>query len=225
MAVEYTIISIGALSHNPLWGEAAAVRTSHATTTLVEAGKRLILVDPSLPASALAARFNERTGKQPADVTDVFLTTLRPVHRRGLEAFDRAQVWTHQYELDSYHAHLHALLDSSIRLGGEDRRAVEEDLRLLERIKPAPEKFDEQVGLYPLAGASVGSAGLMLTPVTETIIIAGDAAPTAGHVQVARVWDGCVDTEAAMESLKDLLEVADIVVPGHDNIMLVRRQW
>jgi len=39
------------------------------------------------------------------------------------------------------------------------------------------------------------------------------------------VWDGCVDTEAAMESLKDLLEVADIVVPGHDNIMLVRRQW
>ena len=35
MPVEYRIISIGTLSHNLLWKEAAAVRTPHATTSLV----------------------------------------------------------------------------------------------------------------------------------------------------------------------------------------------
>ena len=35
MSVEYRVISIGALSHNRLWGETAAVRTAHATTTVI----------------------------------------------------------------------------------------------------------------------------------------------------------------------------------------------
>ena len=102
MSVEYTIISIGALSRNRLWGESAAVRTAHATTTLVCDGERRILIDPSLPAPALAARFNERTGLALGDVTDVFCTTLRPVHRRSIEVLGHAHWWVNEPELDSY---------------------------------------------------------------------------------------------------------------------------
>ena len=225
MSVEYCIVSIGTLSHNRLWGEAAAVRTSHATTTVVRDQGRTILVDPSLPPAVLAARYNERTGGQLADVTDVFCTTLRPVHRRGIAAFDEAAWWAGETEIETYRSHLTGLLDSAARLDGEDVNAIEADLALLGRFAAAGESFTRQVQFYPLLGASPGSSGLLLTPPTSTIVIAGDAAVTAGHVQEAQVWKGCTDPEAAMASLTDLLELADVIVPGHDNVMFAPGRW
>lgn len=224
MSVEFTVVSIGALSHNRLWGEGAAVRTPHATTTYVEHAGRRIVVDPSLPVAALAARFDERTGKKLSEVTDVFCTTLRPVHRRGIEVFGGAKWWAAEQELAAYRSHLEGLLESAERLSGEDAGTIQADLKLLERFGPAPDKFGEQVSLYPLAGASVGSTGLLLTPPTMTIAVAGDAAVTRAHIERGQVWEGSADAEAAIESLRDLLEVADIIIPGHDNLTLTPRQ-
>ena len=64
-AIRFDIISIGTLSRNRLWNEREPVRTPHATTTLIRAGDRRILVDPGLPPPALAARLFERTGMRP----------------------------------------------------------------------------------------------------------------------------------------------------------------
>ena len=225
MSVEYHIISIGALSHNRLWGESAAIRTAHATTTVVCEGDRTILVDPSLPGPALAARFNERTGKTLDDVTDVFCTTLRPVHRRGIQALDGAKWWAAEAEIQWYRGHISAMLDAADRLSPENAAAARADLDLLERFEAAPEKFTRQVQVYPLPGATEGTAGLLLTPATTTIVIAGDAALTAEHVIRGQVWKGCTDTEAAMTSLQEMLELADVIVPGHDNLMLAPGQW
>ena len=225
MTVEYCIISIGALSHNRLWGESAPLRTSHATTTLVSTGKRLILVDPSLPAPALGARFNERTGKSLADVTDVFCTTLRPVHRRSIAAMPQATWWVSEAELESFRQGLKDLLESAGRLKSDEAGAIEADLKLMDRFRPAPDKFDEQVSLYPLAGPSPGGAGLLLTPATSTVVIAGDAALTGEHVHRAQVWEGCSDPHGAIESLRDVLELADVIIPGHDNLLLVPQRW
>lgn len=218
--MDYRVISIGTLSHNHVWGESGAVRTSHATTTLVEAGEQRILVDPSLPEAALAARFNERTGKTLAAVTDVFCTTLRPVHRRALEALAQANWWVMEEEIESYRDHLAHLRESAQRLSADDARQLEAELKLLQKFKPAPETLAPQVQLYPLKGASVGSAGLLLTPAMQTVLIAGDAAITADHVQRGQIWEGCADTQQAMETLEDILQVADIIIPGPDNIML-----
>ncbi|MCY2925217.1 MAG: MBL fold metallo-hydrolase [Planctomycetota bacterium] len=223
MSVDFRVISLGTLSRNRLWGEGTAVRTAHATTTLVTAGKRRILVDPGLPGQILAARYNERTGGRLEDVTDVFCTTLRPAHRRGLEAMPHAKWWCGETELESYAQHLEALAESAGRLAGEDAGAIGEERKLIGRFLGAPEKFDEMVGLYPLAGPSVGSAGLLLTPPARTILIAGDAALTIEHVERGQAWEGCADAEAAMESLQDMLEVADLIVCGHDNVMLAPR--
>ena len=225
VSVEYFVISIGALSHNRLWGEGGAIRTAHATTTLVRADKRTILVDPSLPAPALAARLDERTGKKLSDVTDVFCTTLRPVHRRSVQALSHANWWVGEEELRWYRDVLESLRESAVRLSPEDTANIENDLALLERFRPAPEKFDAQTHFYPLTGPSPGSAGLLLTPPITTIIIAGDAALTAEHVESAQVWEGCTDTGAAKQSLADLLELADVIVPGHDNVMFSPRRW
>ncbi len=225
MAVEYCVISIGTLSHNRLWGEAAPVRTAHATTTLVADGKRLILVDPSLPSPAIEARFFERTGKRLVEVTDVFCTSLRPVHRRSIEALPHAAWWAAEAELVAYRDALGTMLDSAGRLESEDADRARGELKLIERFKPAPDKFSPQVDLYPLPGPSPGSAGLLLTPQTATIIIAGDAALTGEHVLRAQVWEGCGDREKALESLRDILEMADVIVPGHDNVMFSPQRW
>jgi len=226
MSVEFCVVSIGTLSHNRLWGEGGPVRTAHATTTYIDDGRRRILVDPSLPAGALAARFNERTGKTIADVTDVFCTTLRPVHRHSIEAFRDATWWVNEVELQRYHSHLEGLLGSAGRLSDIDARAAEADLKLLERFRPAPEKFGPQISLYPLEGPSAGSAGLLLTPPVMTIAIAGDAALTEEHIRRGQVWQGSGDAEAAGQSLQDLLEIADVIVPGHGNITIApRANW
>ena len=98
--MEFTVISIGTLSKNPLWQERSAVRTSHSTTTLIRSAGAVILVDPSLPAQILEARLFERTGLKPEAITHVFLTNLKPVHRRGLDLFPKAIHWAGEMELD-----------------------------------------------------------------------------------------------------------------------------
>ncbi|MCD6303824.1 MAG: hypothetical protein J7M21_02540 [Planctomycetes bacterium] len=225
MSLEYCVVSIGTLARNRLWGESVEVRSSHATTTAVFDAGRVILVDPSLPSAALGPVFNERTGKRLDDVTDVFCTTLRPVHRRSIRAFPEAAWWAHEDELAYYRRELQDRLDSAGRLDPQQAEAVREELKLLEAFRPAPERFSRQVTVYPMKGASAGSAGLLLTPATTTIVIAGDAAVTAEHVQHGQVWRGCADLAAAAASMRDLLELADVIVPGHDNVMLVPSRW
>ncbi|MDY6913815.1 MAG: MBL fold metallo-hydrolase [Planctomycetota bacterium] len=225
MTVEYCVISIGALSHNRLWGESAPVRTAHATTTLLRDEERVILVDPSLPAPVLAARLGERVGVGMADVTDVFCTTLRPVHRRAVEALASAAWWTGELELESYRAHLSSLAESAERLGDDDLRAVEADLKLLERFQPVPDRLTRQVHYFPLPGASPGSAGLLLAQPASSILIAGDAALTIEHLRRGQIWQGCAGHQAARESLSNMLEVADLIIPGHDNITPAPSRW
>lgn len=225
MSVEFTVVSIGALSSNPFWKEVPGVRTPHATTTLVRDGERLILVDPSLPAAALASRLVERTGLSPQAITDVFCTTLRPVHRRSIELFRHARWLCCEQELAAYQEHLETLAQSAGRADGEAGKAVLADLALVQRFQPAPDKLTPAVHLYPLPGPSVGLAGLLLAGAVRTAIVAGDAALTREHVLAGRVWSGCADTTSAMSSLVDLIEIADVIVCGHDNYMLSPTRW
>ncbi len=225
MGVEFRIVNIGTLSSNPFWNEAPGVRTAHATTTLVRDGDRRILVDPSLPPATLAARLYERSGLSPEDITDVFCTTLRATHRWGIAAFGSARWLCHEPELQAARGHLEALDDSARRIEKDFVEDIQAELKLLERFQPAPDKLTPGVHLYPLPGPSAGSAGLLLATPTQTIMVAGDAAVTSEHVEAGRVWGGCADVEAAMESLQEIVEIADIIVCGHDNVMLSPTRW
>ena len=224
MTVECRVISIGALSHNRLWGEAAEVRTAHATTTVVVDGDRTILVDPSLPSAILAARFNERTGKHLTDVTDVFCTTLRSVHTRGVTALPQANWWASEVEIEATLGALETARITAARIA-DDVTPVTDQIAILQRFRPAPERFGPQTQFYPLTGPSAGSAGLLLTPPARTVLVAGDAAVTREHLESGQVWEGCADIQAAMETLTDLIEVADVVVCGHDNLVVLSRDW
>jgi len=229
MTVEYKVISIGTLSKNFFWGEKEAVRTPHATTTLVVSGEKRILVDPALPPQVLNARLFERAGIHNKDITAVFLTTFRSAHRGALEAYDHAKWYIHEKEKEYAQAHLEDMYRRSKCSNHEHehdhkelddyRKRVAGDLQLLERCQPAPEKLANQVELFPSPGASAGCCGLLLTPPVGVIVVAGDAIINSDYLINGRVWEESLDLKLAQQSMADILEVADVIVPGHDNVI------
>jgi len=215
--MEIIIVSIGTLSKNPFWNEKQPVRTSHATTTLVRQEKSNLLVDPSLPLSALEPRLFERSGLRPADITHIFLTNWRPVHRRALASFPNAVWWVNQAEHEAAEA---ALAEALHRADGnpEAQRLIRDELSLLRKTTLAPDELLENIDLFPLPGYTPGQSGLLLTEPTRTTILAGDAVPTAAHFLAGQVFQESYDLDKAKDSLMEMYEIADLIIPGHDNL-------
>lgn len=216
--MDYRIISIGTLSRHELWNEPGETRTPHATTTLIRSGDRTILVDPGLPPQVITARIGERSGLKPEDITHVFLTNFRPAHRWGLPAFEAAEWLISGVEREfiepSLIAHIKNDTDS------KTQEILEQEIALLQRCQPAPDRLADQVDLFPLPGFTPGTCGLLLSLMNSTAVIASDAVATAEHLEQGRVLRGAADVDAARESLTETLEIADVIVPGHDNLLL-----
>lgn len=218
-ALRFDIISIGTLSRNLLWHETTPVRTPHATTTLVRAGDRNILVDPGLPGVVLAARLFERTGMRPEQIDTIFLTNFRPAHRAGLDQFGHARILICEHEQQASRQYLESILDDA-PLADVDRRLMEDELAILNRCHPAPDKIADSVDLFPLYGFTPGTCGLLLTLPTVTIIVAGDAVATEEHFLAGQALPDAYDINASLESLGEVYEIADLVIPGHGNVFL-----
>ena len=214
-SVRLDVISIGAMSRNRLWNETQRVRTGHATTSLIRSEKKNIIVDPGLPPPAITARLYERTSLKPEQIDMVFLTNLRPSHRAGLAAFSKAKIFVHEREQEAAIDHLQRQLEHAT---DEDRVALAMEVKLIESMKPAADKFAEQVDLYPLFGYTPGTCGLLIAATTSTILIASDAVPTLDHFLAGQLLPDTFDMEAAQESMREVYEIADLIVPGHDNI-------
>lgn len=215
--IRFDIISIGTLSRNRLWGESQAVRSPHATTTLIRSGKRTILVDPALPAPALAARLFERTGLQPEQVDTVFLTNFRPAHRAGISLFEDAKVFIHEVEQQAMRQHLERMMNEAPE-EDVDRKYLRQELELLEQIKPGDDAIAPLVDLFPLPGYTPGTCGLLLKMPTTTVLLAGDAVPTQDHFLAGQVLPDSYDIKAAQEAMGEVYEIADVIIPGHDNV-------
>jgi len=213
------IISIGTLSRNLLWGESQPVRTPHATTTLIRVGNRRILVDPALPPQILGARIFERTGLKPNQIDTVFLTNFRPAHRAGISMFAHAKLLINENEQAWTHQQLSKLIEQA-PTEDIDRKTVENELRLLETLRPADDKLVENVDLFPLAGYTPGTCGLLVSSALTSTLITGDAVPSLDHFLAAQVLPDSFDIAAAQESLREVYEIADAIVPGHDNLFV-----
>jgi glyoxylase-like metal-dependent hydrolase (beta-lactamase superfamily II) len=215
------IISIGCLDAHPLWDEREPVRTGHATTTLVRAGSRAILIDPGLPAPIVEARLAERANLKPADITHVFLTCFRPDVRRGLPAFDRATWWISERERESVGVHLIEQFRRVEDLGETElARALELDIAILKRFEPAPDALAESVSLFPLPGVTPGMCGVLVADPRHTTLVCGDALPTAEHLDKGQVVRWASNVAQARESFAEAIEIADLLVPGRDNLLV-----
>lgn len=233
--VNYRVISIGALAAHPLRAERQAVRTGHATTTLIESTDAdsepcRILVDPGLPAQALAARLEERAGLTPGDITHVFLTTFHPEARRALALFERAVWLLAEREREAVGVPLAQSLQRLAQnfdpaAGGdgpdpEVEQVLRTDIALLQRCQAAPDRIAEGVDLFPLPGVSPGCCGLLLTGAAQTTLVCGDAIPTAEHLAEGKVLRSAADPDAARESFAEAVEIADLLVLGRDNVVV-----
>lgn len=231
--MDVRIISIGAFAAHPLWGERAGVRTGHATTTLIttgtKGGGKRILVDPGLPAQALAARLAERANLKPSDITDVFLTSFHPDTHRAIALFDQARWLIHEAEREAVGVQLATALKDILQRR-EDQGGVAKDESLLEvlqgevavlqRCEPAPQTLVDRVDIFPLPGVSPGMCGLLLSQPRFTTLIAGDAMPSIEHLEQGKIMTTAMDLEQAKASFEEAIEIADLIVPGRDNVVV-----
>jgi glyoxylase-like metal-dependent hydrolase (beta-lactamase superfamily II) len=216
------VISIGTMAEHPLRDTSRRVRTGHATTTLVRAGDAVILVDPGLPPAAVVARLDERAGLDPGDVTHVFLTSFKADTCRGLRAFDHADWFLSQTERESVGVPLAQLLRDAGDADPDTREELEYQVSLLRECKPAPDSLARGVDLFPLPGVTPGLTGLLLAEADRTTVICGDAIPTIEHYEQGRVLKTAFDAGQAMESFREAVEIADVLVPGRDNVLINR---
>ncbi len=218
---DYRVISIGTLAAHPLWGEdkRAAVRTGHATTTLVCTDTARVLVDPSLPAPALLARLGERTKVRAAEISHVFLTSADRLHHRGLVAFENAVWLAHETELDAARTSVREQIAETADSGDDELdAALKHELATLERCEPAPDSIAPGIDLFPLPGVSPGCCGLLLPMPRATVLICGDAVATAEHLEEGKVLPDSFNVEQARESFAEAIQIADLLIPGRDNI-------
>ena len=216
---EFRIISLGTLAAHPLWDEKTAVRTGHATTVLLSAGKTHILVDPSLPAQALFARMSERTRVRPNEITHVFLTSLEPERRRALRDLDHAAWLVHDPERDSMLTGLKVQRREAQDAGDDELLAlIDSEIDIVQRCEIAPDTLAPKVDLFPLPGVTAGTCGVLLALPGTTVLICGDAIPTIEHLEQGKVLSTCTSIPQAQESFKEAVEIADVLVLGRDNI-------
>ena len=221
MSSEYRIISIGALATHPLWESQGDPRTPHATTSLITSEDRRLLVNPSLPPPILEARLLERTGLMLSQITDVFLTSFYPDHRRGLPGLEHATWFLSEPEQDAMTSFLATeRFDAESHMDTERLALIQDEERLLDQVEIAPDSLMDGVDLFPLPGISPGCCGLLLPQSRQTVVFCGDAIPTIEHLEQGMVLPECWNREQAMNSFKEAIEISDVIVPGRDNVVI-----
>ncbi len=219
-AVEFRIISIGALAAHPLWNERGDVRTGHATTTLISTEGGRILVDPGLPGPILEARLAERSGLAVQQVTHVFLTSFTIEHCRGLDRFADAEWLLHGPEREAAVNDVARHTERAQEIGDPAvLRMIDEQRERLDRCRAADDHILPGVDLFPLPGVSRGACGLLLSQPAATVLVCGDAVATTEHLEQGKVLPTCADVEQALESFREAIEIADVIVPGRDNVL------
>jgi len=101
-----------------------------------------------------------------------------------------------------------------------DTSVIQRELDLLTSLKAAPDKLADNLDLFPLPGYTPGTCGLLIALPASTVMLAGDAVATQEHFLAGQVFPESWDVNKAQESLREVYEIADLIIPGHDNIFV-----
>ena len=221
MPVSVDIISVGTLSRNHFWNEKSARRSAHATTTLLRDDESTIIVDPALPPEILSRRLDERTGLEPSQIDTVFLTNFCPVHRRGLDLFRHATWLMHADEIEAMRCFLEDACTGATARGEPVEELVEQESKLLEQVQAAPDELTEQIHLFPTPGVTPGAASLLVLDNDRTTVVAGDAIINKEYFAHRQAYEQHSDAAQAVQAVAELVEIADRIIPGHDDWIIV----
>lgn len=198
---QWDVITIGNLARNRYWGETGTkpFRSTLCTCTLIQGEGFRLLVDPSLAkAEQMAAEVDRRTGLKVADINSVFVTHHHDDHLFGLVHFPAAR-WFAAPEVAD---------------------AINRTKRLPKPVEPAEGPVFAAISLVPTPGHTPSHHSLRFTCDGKAVVIAGDAVMTRNHWRERQGHHNSSDLALAAQSIEQLSELADIVVPGHDNYFL-----
>jgi len=208
---DYDIIVVGHLRWNRYFGESAdnppRGQPSTCTSTLIQGVDQQgqpyrLLVDPTIRESASDYYFdlNRRTGLRARDITHCYVTHEHWDHQFGLSYFPNAQ-WLAS-------APVAEALRRSEYIDGSRVVAVEGE-------------FLPGVCAVPLVGHTLSLHGAAFVYEGRRIVVAGDAVMTKHHYR-HETTEFEKDAALAAEAIRWLKANADMVVPGHDNLIINR---
>jgi glyoxylase-like metal-dependent hydrolase (beta-lactamase superfamily II) len=199
----WAIITIGNLSRNRYWGESDAkgVRPAICTCTLIEGAGFRLLVDPSLEsAEQMARELDRRAGLKLSDISAVFITHEHADHFAGLARFPQAR-WLAGPQVAS-------LLNATKKWN--------------KTVEAASGKLFDTIDVVPTPGHTLSSTSLRFDCNGRSVAVVGDAVATQDFWRERRGYFNCVDFEQSAKSMDKIGELADLVLPGHDNYFLAK---
>ena len=138
-----------------------------------------------------------------SQITDVFLTSFYPDHRRGLPGLEHATWFLSEAEQEAMSSFLATeRYDGETHDDPERLALVQDEERLLDRVEIAPDCLMDGVDLFPLPGISPGCCGLLLPQSRQTVLFCGDAIPTIEHLEQGMVLPGMLESRAGDELLQ-----------------------
>jgi glyoxylase-like metal-dependent hydrolase (beta-lactamase superfamily II) len=201
MVQRWDIVTIGNLSRNRYWGESddRGRRPAICTCTLITGDGFRLLVDPSLQeAERMAAELDRRAGLTPADIDAVFVTHEHGDHHFGLRHFPQAR-WLAA-----------AAVAEKLNEGGQYEKPVE----------AAASPLFGAIDLIPTPGHTLSHHSLRFDCEGRSVVVAADAAMTRDFWREKQGYFNSADFALAAHSIERLSQMADIVIPGHDNYFL-----
>jgi glyoxylase-like metal-dependent hydrolase (beta-lactamase superfamily II) len=197
----WDVITVGNLSRNHYWGEAAdkVYRPVICTCTLLQGEGFRLLADASLADAAQMAReLDRRTGVRPRDVTAVFVTHEHGDHFAGIASFPDAR-WLAS-----------PAVAEILNRGG----------KLAKKIEGVTGRLFDAVDVMPTPGHTAGHASLRFDCDGLSVIVAGDAVATRDFFRDRRPYYNAVDVQQSKKTMDAMAAVGDVIVPGHDNYFL-----
>ncbi len=146
----------------------------------------------------MVRELDRRTGLKPGDINAVFLTHDHADHLAGVPHFPEAKL-------------LAAPAVASI---------LNETGRLPRRVEAASGLLFDAVEVIALPGHTRSQHGLRFDCDGLSIVVAGDAVATRDFFRDRRSFFNAADFELSAKTMDRLRDMADIIVPGHDNYFL-----
>jgi glyoxylase-like metal-dependent hydrolase (beta-lactamase superfamily II) len=198
----WDVITIGNLSRNRYWGESSdrAYRAAICTCTVIAGEGFRVLVDPSLAkADEMARELDRRTGLKIADINTVFITHEHGDHVAGLAHFADAR-WV-------------AAPDVAAKLNVPKK--------LAKPVEGATGRLHDALEIIATPGHTMSHHSLRFDCDGRSIIAAGDAVATRDFWNERMGYFNAVDFALSAKTMNRMAEIADVIVPGHDNYFLV----
>lgn len=195
----WDIITIGNLSRNRYWGESdeKPIHRAICTCTVISGTNFNLLVDPSLEDGAIMyEELNRRTGLSPEKIDTVFISHQHSDHIAGLKHFEHAK-W---------------IAASSVASG------LNKSGTLSKKIEPSGDILFNDIDVLPSPGHTNDHHILRFDCRGMSVVIAGDSVTTKDFWDEKRGYYNAVDFDQSRKTMEYIESIADIIVPGHDNL-------